>query len=283
MINEIYALFRETLPDIRRSEEKVLEILADKNNHIIAFTQNKQIAGVSVINQNTIYLLCVAKHAQNKGIGTFLLEQSEMYIKSEGFNHIKLGAGKDYIMPGVPMNNDAHEFFKKHGYSHAWGDEGCFDMSQPLSQFAYRQHAIGDTINGVTYRWATRRDPGSVILCVRSAEEKFVEYYLDKDMYEKGNDVTILVAEKDGEIVGTLQVCLELEGAGVGSVGCTTTMPKHQGKGIASTLVILGTKHLKNVGMHTAALGYTYTAIVNMYRRAGYEICMEYFMGEKNV
>ena len=283
MINEICTLFRETLPDIRRNEEKVLEILADKNNHIITFTQNRQISGVSVINQNTIYLLCVAEHAQNKGIGTFLLEQSEKHIADSGFSTIKLGAGKEYIMPGVPMNNGAHEFFKKRGYSHAWGDECCFDMSQSLSEFAYRQHAIGDTIDGVTYRWATRRDPGNVILCVRNAEESFVEYYLDRDLYEKGNDISVLVAEINGEIIGTLQVCTETEGKGVGSVGCTTTMHKHRGKGIASTMVRLGTKHLKNLGMDIAFLGYTYTAILNIYRRSGYEICMEYFMGEKNV
>jgi RimJ/RimL family protein N-acetyltransferase len=58
-------------------------------------------------------------------------------------------------------------------------------------------------------------------------------------------------------------------------------MTKHQGKGIATTMVRLGTKYLKDIGLSHAFLGYTYTDILAMYRRAGYEVCMEYFMGEK--
>ncbi len=281
MVDEIYSMYKENLPDIVRSEEVVKEILSDKNNHIISYREGGKLVGVSVINENTIYLLCVDRAFQNRGIGTKLLIQSEEYIASKGFNKVTVGAGKDYIMPGVPMNNGAHTFFKKHGYIHAWGDCGCFDMSQQLKDFNYAEHSIGDTINGITYRWAAADDIDNIVKCVSDAEEDFVQYYKDKSIYEKDTGTLVLIAEKDSEVLGTLMVSIEAEGKGMGSVGCTATAHKARNKGIATNMVILGTKYLKDIGLSKAVLGYTYTDIVNMYGRAGYKISMEYYMGEK--
>ena len=281
MTNQLYDLYRRNLPDIIRSEEKVKEILDNKQNHHIYIYKENNLAGVSIINENTIYLLCVDKPCQNQGIGTRLLSQSEEYIFSKGHEKVTLGAGKDYIIPGVPMNKKAHEFFKKRGYTHAWGETGCFDMSLNLADFNQNQNSIGDTINGITYRWATPNDIEGVTACVKSAMEEFLQYYQDTSLYEKGSNTTVLLAVQDGEIIGTLQVAQNVEGKGIGSVGCTTTNPKHRGKGIATTMIILGTKHLKDMGLPMAFLSFTFTDIVPMYGKAGYTICMEYFKGEK--
>jgi ribosomal protein S18 acetylase RimI-like enzyme len=276
MVDIIYGLFKNTLPDIIRNEETVREILNDSRKRIITRNEGEQLAGVSVVGGNVIYLLCVDAGFQRKGIGTSLLRQSEEYIASQGFNKVKLGAGDNYIMPGVPMNRNAHEFFKRHGYVHAWGGSGCFDMSRDLTGNVFCEQYVGDTIDGVEYRWATEGDMGQIIRCVADAEENFVQYY-------KSDDTPVIVAVKDGEVVGTLMVGVDGEGEGIGSVGCTTTMKKYRGRGIATNMVRLGTKHLREAGLPKAFLGYTYTEIVNMYGRAGYEICMEYFMGEKEL
>ena len=74
---------------------------------------------------------------------------------------------------------------------------------------------------------------------------------------------------------------LEVEGEGLGSVGCTATRPEAQGQGIATRMVQAGTQYLKDQGMKKAFLGYTYTDILRMYGRAGYTVCQEYFMAEK--
>ena len=305
MTNEIYTLFRETLPEIIRNPHTVEEIISDKANHIIFVREsdytnsvgnnmlpteflspenlsatNKLIA-VSIIRENVIYLLCVDINYQNHGIGTKLLRQSEEYITANGYDKVIVGAGNNYIMPGIPMNNGAHKFFAKHGYTHSWGDEGCFDMSQNLNDFECANISIGDTINGITYRWAASRDLCNITKCVADAHEDFVQYYQDTKLYEPGGKISVLVAEAGEEICGTLMVAQDTEGEGLGSVGCTATMHKHREKGIAGTLVKLGTKHLKEIGLKKAFLGYTYTYILNIYRRAGYEVCMEYFMGEK--
>jgi len=154
-------------------------------------------------------------------------------------------------------------------------------MYQFLADFNFDENSIGDTIIGITYRWADENDMDNVLACIKDACDDFTKYYKDKRLYEKGNEIIILVAEQNSEIVGTLHVCMEIEGKGIGSVGCTTTMNKHQGKGIATTMIKLGTKYLKDIGLTGAFLGYTYTNILGMYGKAGYKPCMEYFMGEK--
>ncbi|MCL2752418.1 MAG: hypothetical protein FWE62_06670, partial [Firmicutes bacterium] len=81
---------------------------------------------------------------------------------------------------------------------YSWGDSGCFDMNLLLKDFKYDEHSIGDTINEITYRWATEKDIDSIVRCVSDAKESFVEYYQDKKPYEKDTKTPVLIAEKDG-------------------------------------------------------------------------------------
>lgn len=280
-VEEMYALYRRNLPYILRDENTVREILGDADNHIISCRDGDGLSAVSVINGNVIYLLCVDKPYRRRGLGTKLLARSETWIASKGFDKAVAGAGKDYIMPGVPMKENAHLFFKKNGYIHSWGSCGCYDMSLPLNEFCYDEHSIGDVIDGVEYRWAVHSDLDNVLKCVADAEESFVPYYAEKEIYGENADSKVLVALIGDEAVGALHVDIEHEEIGAGSIGCTVTMNKHQGKGIATTMVKLGTKHLKESGLKKATLGYTYTDIVHMYGRAGYKISMEYYMAEK--
>ena len=276
MTREIFNLYKTALPDIVRADDAVMEILNDTNLHIINYRNDDKLAGVSVIGGNTIYLLCVDEKIRNRGIGGDLLYRSEQYITVRGFDKIVIGAGKDYITPGIPMKHGAHDFFKKRGYIHSWGDCGCFDMELMLCDFNYTEHSVGDTIDEITYRWAVPNDIDNIVKCVSDAAENFVRYYKETQM-------PVLIAVKDNEVLGTLIVSIEAEGKDIGSVGCTATAIKYRNKGIATNLVRLGTKYLKDIGLYKACLGYTYTQILNMYGRVGYKISMEYFMGEKSV
>ena len=51
---------------------------------------------------------------------------------------------------------------------------------------------------------------------------------------------------------------------------------------IGTNLVMLGTKYLKDIGLHKASLSYTYTGLDKLYGYSGYKISTYYFMGEKN-
>ena len=283
MINEIHKLFRKELPDIMTGDEPIKRVLTNEKNHFIYRKENDTLIGVSVINENTIFLLLVDKNHQRQGIGTSLLKESEEYIKSKGFNKVKLGVGSDYIVPGAPMNKNAHLFFEKHGYHHSWGDESCIDLAMSLNDFDIYEHKIGDTIDGILYRIATINDIKGIALCCEEDASNFIEYYSSEDMYDPENSDCVIIAEKDGEILAALMIGIESEEKKIGYGGSIITAPHSRGKGIATNMLKIGTSYMKSIGLETVWLSYTYTAIETIYSKLGYKRCMEYFMGEKEI
>lgn len=297
MVQELFEIYERNFPFIVRAKEIVLQILHNEKNIMIEYRdeQNKLI-GVSLINQNTILLLCVDTKHRNKGIGTKLLEKSENIIKNNGYNKIIIGAGFDYIMPGVPTNKryfdaesedlysgideTASNFFTKRGYVHSWNCN-CFDMRLPLNQFKRDMYSIDGFIDGITYRWATLNDLDRICACTNNAYQEFTEFYRCEKLYVANNNTKVLIAVFHGEVVGTLIVKLEDDGKHLGSVGCTTVKRAYQGKHIAVNLVIIGTKYLKDIGVEEAYLGYTYTGLDHMYGYAGYKIFIYYMMAAK--
>lgn len=283
MKQELFEIYKRNFPFNIREEEKEISMLSNPNNYIIE-KRNKDniLIGVSVINKNTILVLCVDEEYRNQGIGTYLLEESEKYIQSKGYEKLNFGEGYDYIMPGIPIKDNNISFFEKKGYYHSWKDCECFDMAMEMTKVNYPEK-LGDTINGVLYRFATEDDIEEIRKCVEEAEPKFVEYYLERELYSSENDQRVLIAIKDGEVCGTLIVSIETEAKDTGSVGCTTTKPKFRHQGIATNMVKIGTKYLKDIGMKYGYLGYTYTGLDKMYGSAGYHITTKYMMAEKQL
>ncbi len=297
MIQEVFDIYERNFPFIVRSKETVLQILNNDAKIMLANRNDHNILiGVSVINQNTILLLCVDKKYRNKGIGTKLLAMSENTIKNNGFDQIVLGNGFDYIMPGVPtskryfdaenenlyadIDETASNFFTKRGYVHSWNCN-CFDMRLPLNQFEGNAHHIEDTIDDITYRFATLNDLDGICTCTDDACQEFTKFYQYGELYAADSNSKVLIAAFHDEVVGTLIVGLEDNDKHFGSVGCTTVKPAYQGKHIAVNLVTIGTKYLKDIGVENAYLSYTYTGLDHMYGYAGYKICIYYMMAVK--
>ena len=60
MYEELYELYKRNLPFVVRDRETVLRILMNEGNTVIEHrNEHNKLAGVSVVNQNTILLLCV--------------------------------------------------------------------------------------------------------------------------------------------------------------------------------------------------------------------------------
>ena len=156
-------------------------------------------------------------------------------------------------------------------------------MRLKLSDFNKNEYSIGDSINGITYTWAKLSDLEEIVKCTDDAHAEFTQYYKNEKLYDEKNDQRVLIAKEGDEVVGTLIISNETESKGVGSVGCTSVKHSHRGKHIGVNLVILGTKHLKDIGLPKAFLGYTYTGLDKMYGYAGYKICVYYFMAAKKL
>ena len=302
MTEEIYSMFKKIFPFVSRAEKTAINIINNKNNTIFEKrAPDHALIGCAIVNQNAILLLVVDEAYRNMGIGSELLKMCEDTIIHNGFDRAVLGAGFDYLMPGVPtskkyaqsvhenlcseVNDTASAFFEKRGYVHSWKACNCFDMKMSLSTIEDSIESIGSTIHGVTYRWAVMDDLDEIIKCADDAcqyqEEKFSVYYNHSPLYEADTPQKVLVAVKNHKIIGTLIISIETEGKDLGSVGCTCVSSKMSHQGIGTNLVRLGTKYLKDIGLSNASLSYTYTGLDQMYGAVGYEISTYYFMGEK--
>ena len=302
-MQEIINMFRNEFPYIDREEKTMQKILSNKNNKIIERRDsNNNLIAISVINQNTILFLCVDKNYRNRGIGTELLQESENLIKSNGYNNVVVGAGFDYIMPGVPtnkkyydsvneklakeVNDNASNFFESRGYFHSW-DCNCFDMKMKLSNFNKFENSINDTIKNVKYRWANLTDLDEIVDCADDAcqyqDTKFSVYYRNVNLYKETNNQRVLVAVKENKIIGCIIVSVEVEAKDLGNVGCTCVRFSETHQGVGSNLVLLGTRHLYDKGLKNASLGYTYSGLDKMYGYAGYKISCYYMMATKEL
>lgn len=302
-MKEIIDIYRRNFPFISREEKTVEEIINNENNVFFEERLNDKLIGCAIVNKNTILLLVVDEGFRNKGIGNNLLNKCEQTIIDNGFDKIVLGVGFNYLMPGVPtsqkyvdsvhenldslVNDNASKFFEKRGYKHSWNNCNCFDMRMKLLDFNKNDNSIGDSINGINYRWASIDDLNDIVVCADDAcqfqDGKFSKYYKNTKLYENDNNQRVLVAVKNKKIVGTLIVSIETEAKDLGCVGCACVMVSETHQGIATNLVILGTKFLKELGLSKANLSYTYTGLDKMYGNAGYEISCYYMMADKEV
>ena len=139
-MQELLDIYHRNFPNNIREEKTVKEILSNPDNYVIENRVNGNLIGVSIINKNTILMLCVDDNYRKKGIGTRLLNQSEKYILDHGYDKVNVGAGYDYLMPGVPINDENMSFFQRRFYTHSWKD-GCFEpvcFFLPNGQYQYR-------------------------------------------------------------------------------------------------------------------------------------------------
>lgn len=301
-MNKYYEMFKKNFPFIVRNEQEALAIINNPQNKIIEVNDNSgKLIGVSIIHKNTILMLCVNKEYRNRGIGNNLLNDSENYIINRGYDKVNIGAGDNYLMPGIPMatkaydeqlkddeiyaevNNDAYNFFSKRGYFHSWEDANCFDMRADLDNVELPSESIGDIIDGIKYRFATINDIPKILGCTNDAEQSFSKYYNKEKMYFKDSRQKVLIATCNDEVCGTLIISIETEANGLGSVGCTTVSHNYRGKHIGVNMVVLGTKYLKSLGLKKGYLGYTYSGLDKMYGYAGYKICIYYAMAQKQL
>ena len=294
---ELSGLFRRSFPFAVREEAAVRRVLGDERNRVLRRRDaSGRLIGAAVARGDAILLLCVDEAHRRQGLGGELLAEAEALIREAGHDRVVVGAGDDYLTPGVPtsaryypaenealypgLTDGASRFFEKRGYRHGW-DCNCFDMRFSLAGWDAPPWRSGMALEGVVYRWAGPADRPAVRACVEDAWPDFARYYDSAALYGDDPARRVMLAEAEGQAAGALMVSLEAEGPGLGSVGCTAVRPAFRGRHIAVNLTRLSTAHLKAAGMAEAFLGYTYSGLDHMYGYAGYKICAYYMMAEK--
>ncbi len=297
MTQALYDLFKRNFGYLHTDESTAKKLLSNPENKIFTrCDRNGNFIAASVVYKNVIIMLCVDACHRNHGIGSALLDLSEDYIKASGFKNVVFGVGaEDYLAPGVPtftkpiddhvadgnlwqgLDNYACEFLAKRGYVHA-NKANIFDMDMEITEDTAFSVCVGDTCDGVTYRFASCSDKQGVIDCCKAGAEYFTGFYENDELYLLG-DERVFVAEENGKIIGNLLVSTYDE---TGTIGCVTVAPEARGKKVGSRMSIAATSYIKEKGLMRAFLSYTYSGLDRMYGAAGYGVCVYYYMAQKN-
>jgi ribosomal protein S18 acetylase RimI-like enzyme len=100
------------LEGIRTSEQELTEILEDRKNTLLKYTENNRIIGSVLLieKEQQLYLgmLTVSPELQNSGIGKKLLQQAEIHASALGLTKI--------VMTVISVREELIEWYKRNGY-----------------------------------------------------------------------------------------------------------------------------------------------------------------------
>lgn len=113
----------------RTTEAELIEIIQDKKNTILKYSENNHIIGCVLLkkNQNELYLgmLTVSPELQNSGIGKKLMQQAEIFAADLGLTKI--------IMTVITVRDELIAWYMRHGYADT-GAREPFPTSDVFSQ-----------------------------------------------------------------------------------------------------------------------------------------------------
>jgi ribosomal protein S18 acetylase RimI-like enzyme len=113
----------------RTTEIELTEIIQDKKNTILKFTENNQIIGCVLLieKEDRLYLgmLTVSPELQNSGIGKKVLQQAEIHASTLGLSKI--------VMTVITVREELIAWYKRHGYIDT-GAREPFPVSEVFSQ-----------------------------------------------------------------------------------------------------------------------------------------------------
>jgi len=96
----------------RTTEDELTEIIDDKKNTILKYTENNKIIGCVLLieKEDRLYLgmLTVSPELQNSGVGKKLLQQSEINASSLGLSKI--------VMTVISVREELISWYKRNGY-----------------------------------------------------------------------------------------------------------------------------------------------------------------------
>lgn len=279
IVDRIYTIYSECFPENKVTKEVFLERLNIDNKDLLLQEEDGKTIGFSLLEDNVILMLCVTPSHRGKGYGSKLLIESEQRIKAAGFSQVILGAGQDYLYPGIPFSKNQQEiiFFDQRGYGSDWNSADLLidfkhtDKNKLLNQ----KHP-----NTVTFRYALPKDEEKLLKAVIAVDPSWA-YYI------QGSEDSAYLAIENEQIIGFALVSegdhpySDREGRSVGGVGCVGIVPEARSRGAGLALVAKSTLELEKMGCDLAFIGYTH--LKEWYSKLGYEVIAEYWMGTKDI
>jgi len=304
----IYNLWRATLGDrwlvSRRTFRHITvgsgayqpgdHLVAQAGDPIVGFvgTQTRLLPSDSAPRAELMAIM-VAPAQQRQGVGKALLEAALDALKRKGVTEVQLGGGGiSYFWAGVPADlPGAWSFFQACGWPKV---ETSFDLVRELGDYT-TPPGIYERVRKpqITLETAKPADIPEVLAFEAQHFPRWLHAFERVAAHDEGGDV-VLARDAQRDIVGTTLVMAarsrswrdrfvwsELLGPNLGGVGPLGVMEAMRGRGIGLALAARVTELLKERGVETSYIGWTW--LVDWYARLGYRVWQEHTMSWKSL
>ena len=231
------------------------------------------IAGVVLCDDLALLALYVRPDVQHTGIGTAL--HQHVLDAAHGAGHaLRLGAGRRYFWPGVPVDA-APGFFEQQGW--VW-DHEVVDLvaDLPLELLPARPGDLDVQLTTLDVR------PELYPSLTMFAERDFPQWAA---AYQATDPAHLLVACAADQLVGAAVLTppndpmnpvrwADLFGTGMGALGAVGVAPAVEGRGVGSQLVVAGADWLATKGATQLYLGWVWRT--SFYERLGCQVWRRY-------
>ena len=274
---DLYRLYLECFPQYPMQETLFYDLLKPEKAVLFREYRNDVLAGFSAVHGESVFLLCVKPLFRRQGIGSRLLKKSEEQIRRSGGTRVTLGQGRWYLLQGVPLENpEAVPFFRRRGYAADWNSVNMF---LPLGGYDPQAFPIPPAPRGLSFRILEEKDTPQLMAAVENAHCQWLDCF-------RGYHGFVLAAELADKIVGFEIVdpeggrfCRPKEKTG--SIGCVGVVQEAREQGIGMQMVLEGIKCLQSRGCSSIEL--LYVALVDWYKKLGFQIRQEQWMGGKRL
>jgi len=279
--DRIYDLWNETLGDLWPVEKEQMESRINKGVSLIAVSENKVIGFINMQYSNVkgqITLIMVDKDHQRKGVGRELLDEAKRLLNGKGTKELLVGCGAgSYFWPGTPTNLPAAvSFFKKNGLE---TDEVNLDMVGNLENYQTPKEVV-EKVSGLNLQFKLLADDDKKEL-IEFEKENFSDWVR---YFEDSQNENIFIVKLNNKIVGSV-LLFGKEGFvwnklldGAGGFGALGVAESCRGKGIGLALAAKATEILRQRGVKSSFLGWTY--LDKWYGKLGYEVWRKYEHGK---
>jgi GNAT superfamily N-acetyltransferase len=258
---------------------------------VVSKVWQDQVPGID-FNKETgwIQALLVGGGYHRRGIGSKLLAMAEAALQDKGVRTVELGNDFHYrIFPGIPDSFiEVKQWFEKKGY-----------ISKEVSYDLWRWYEDDSIVSlpqfeGVTFRTALPNEAERVIAFMRRCFPGRWEYQTIQYWQKGGTGREIVIAEKDGEMIGFCRIndshspllaqnvywapLFQTELGGVGPLGIDERL---RGYGYGLAVVEAGVYFLHQRGIRQIVIDTT--GFVDFYGKLGYEVWKSYRRFAKSI
>jgi GNAT superfamily N-acetyltransferase len=230
---------------------------------------------------------------RDEATGAALLHAAEEHLQHRGATAIQLGSGgESYFWPGVPVNlAGLVDFYKRQGWAYT---HTSVDLIRGLAGYA-TPASVWERFNSLGYAaQAARSVDIEKLLAFEAAHFPQWQPFFSQKVTAGDTDDILYVADRRGDVVasvlldsasstakGQYWTWRRLLGGQAGAFGVLGVQPDARGQGIGLALAARATELLKERGVATSWVGWTW--LIDWYGLLGYRVWQTYWMSHKAV